>query len=410
MVITALDVGTTKVTCFIARREGQEDVRIIGIGHEVARGMKAGIVTDMAAAEDAIRRAVQRAERMAETRARDAYVSLSGGAPESRYTENVIALSGEEIDDSVIRRAFDELSPSLRSGDRDTIHAIPIQYELDGARGIRNPRGMSGRRLGVRLHAVSVAHGALRNLITCLRRVEIDLQAPVVAGYAAGLACLVEDELDLGVTVIDMGGGTTSLAVFAAGALVHAESFPIGGWHVTNDIARGLSTPITSAEQVKRLFASAIAGPRDAREMIELPQLGEDQPLTTVQVPRSLLVGIVRPRLEEIFELVRDRLESSGFANAAGRRVVITGGASQIEGIRELAGQVLEKQIRLARPLPIPGLAQSTTGPEYAVAAGLLIYAGKNHANPQPRRVRRELRRRPESRLGRLGHWLKENF
>ena len=410
MVITAIDVGTTKVTCFIARREGQEDLRIIGIGHEVARGLKAGIVTDMTAAEESIRRAVQRAERMAEVRAREAYVSLSGGAPESRYTENAISLGGEEIDDSVIQRAFDELAPNMRTGDRDTIHAIPIQYELDGARGIRNPRGMTGRRLGVRLHVVSVAHGALRNLITCMRRCELDVAAPVISGYAAGLACLVEDELDLGVTVIDMGGGTTSLAVFSGGALVHAESFPIGGWHVTNDIARGLSTPITSAEQVKKFYASATSGPRDAQLTIEVPQLGEGTPATSMQVSRSLLVGIVRPRLEEIFELVRDRLDSSGFADAAGRRVVITGGASQIEGIRELAGQVLEKQIRLARPLPIPGLAQSTTGPEYAVGAGLLVYAGKNQANPQPRRVRRDQRRRPETRLGRISHWLKENF
>ncbi len=410
MVITAIDVGTTKVTCFIARREAAEDVRIIGIGHEVARGMKAGIVTDMNAAEQAIRRSVERAERMAETRAREVYVSISGGAPESRYTESAISLGGQEIDDSVIQRAFDGLAPQVRTGDRDVIHAIPMQYEIDGARGIRNPRGMIGRRLGVKLHLVSVAHGALRNLITCLRRLELEVAAPVVAGYAAGLACLVEDELDLGVTVIDMGGGTTSLAVFAGGALVHAESFPIGGWHVTNDIARGLSTPITSAEQVKRLYASALSGPRDARELIEVPQLGEDMPAAGMQVPRALLVGIVRPRLEEIFELVRDRLDSSGFADAAGRRVVITGGASQIEGIRELAGQVLEKQIRLARPLPLPGLAYSTTGPEYATVSGLLIYAGRNQTSVQPRRVRRELKRRPEGRLGRISHWLKENF
>src|SRR3990172_8349259 len=141
MVITALDIGTTKVTCFIARREGASDVRILGIGHEGARGMKAGIVTDMIAAEDAIRRAVQRAERMAEVRAREVYVSLSGGGAESRYTDNAIALGGQEIDDSVIQRAFDELGPAMRSGDRTTIHAIPVQYELDGARGIRNPRG-----------------------------------------------------------------------------------------------------------------------------------------------------------------------------------------------------------------------------------------------------------------------------
>ncbi len=410
MVITAIDVGTTKVTCFIARREANSDLRIIGIGHEVSRGLKAGIVTDMNAAEQAIRRAVERAERMAETRAQEVYVSISGGAPESRYTEIAISLGGQEIDDSVIQRAFDGIAPEIRTGDRDVIHAIPMQYEIDGTRGIRNPRGMIGRRLGMKLHLVSVSHGALRNLITCLRRLEIEVAGPVVAGYASGLACLVEDELDLGVTVIDMGGGTTSLAIFSGGALVHAESFPIGGWHVTNDIARGLSTPIASAEQVKRLFASATSGPRDSRELIEVPQLGEDMPATGMQVPRALLVGIVRPRLEEIFELVRDRLDSSGFADVAGRRVVITGGASQIEGIRELASQVLEKQIRLARPLPIPGLAHSTTGPEYATVAGLLLYAGRNQASLQPRRVRRTLKRRPDGRLGRISHWLKENF
>lgn len=408
--IAALDVGTTKVSCFIARQDNADGLRIVGIGQEVAHGIKAGVVTDMGAAEDAIRRAVERAETMAETRISKVYVSLSGGAPASSGATVSLEVSGRAIDESDIQRAFDEARAADPAGEREIVHAVPTAYELDGSVGIRDPKGMYGDDLHIRLHLITVARGALRNLLTCINRCDLDMAAPVISGYASGLACLVEDEMDLGVTLVDMGGGTTSLAAFFGGALVHAETIPLGGCHVTNDVARGLSTPVASAERMKRLFGSSIGGPADDREMIEVPQLGESDPSSAGQISRSLLVGIVRPRVEEIFELVRDRIDSSGVGEAGGRRVVLTGGGSQLQGVRELAGQILEKQIRLARPLPIPGLPRLADGPECATCAGLLLYAERKHNEPTVRRHRGAAYGPVPGPIGRISQWLHDNF
>ena len=223
---------------------------------------------------------------------------------------------------------------------------------------------------------------------------------------------LVEDEKDLGVTVVDMGCGGTSLAAFAGGDMTWTATVPIGGAHVTNDIAHGLTTPVANAEHMKRLYASAIGGPADNREMIEVPQLGEPELISARQIPRSLLTGIVRPRLEETFELVRDYIDSSGAAGASSRRIVLTGGASQLQGVGELASEILEKQVRLARPLPIEGLAEAVAGPNCSTCAGLLIYATERHDDSQNRRPPREhaTPQQSEGALGRLSNWLRENF
>ncbi len=410
--IAALDVGTSKVTCFIAERDSQGELDIIGIGQDTARGLKAGTVTDMAAAVESIGTAVQRAESMADKRVHHVFVSVSGGAPQSAYAEISLDVSGRQIGNNDIQHAFDTANAGGAVEGREIVHAISTAYDLDGSRGIRNPKGMFGNELRVQLHMVSVAHGAFRNLISCISRCDLDLEAPVVSAYASGLACLVEDEKDLGVTLIDMGCGGTGLAIFMGGELIWTATAPIGGAHVTNDIAHGLTTPIASAEHMKRLYASAIGGPADSREMIEVPQLGEPELLSARQIPRSLLTGIVRPRLEETFELVRDYIESSGIAAASARRIVLTGGASQLQGVGDLAAEILEKQIRLARPLPIRGLAEAVAGPNCATCAGLLLYAAEHHDEPQ---IRRPLREHPTPQpaggaLGRIGQWLRANF
>ena len=213
----------------------------------------------------------------------------------------------------------------------------------------------------------------------------LELEALVVSPYAAGLSCLVEDEVGLGVTVIDMGGGTTTIGVFFDGNLVFADSVPVGGGHVTNDIARGLSTPIAHAERMKTLFGSAISASTDEREMIAVPQIGEEEEGHVNHVPKSLLVGIIAPRIEETFELVRDRLEESGFDKLAGRRVVLTGGACQLHGVRELAALILDKQVRIGRPMRVAGLAEATQGPAFSPTAGLLHFAMSERAeSPRP--------------------------
>ena len=406
--VTALDVGTTKICCFIARVEEGEKIRVVGIGHQVSGGLRAGVVVDMEAAEQAIRQAVDCAERMAGETIREVIVNLPGGYPASHTIGVEAAIAGREVNDADLRRVLEIGHEPPAGGDREVIHSIAVGYTIDGSRGIRDPRGMYGDRLGVNMHVITAAVGPKRNLAVCVERCHLSIESMVVSAYASGLACLVEDEKDLGVTLVDMGGGTTTIAVFLDGGLVHIDSVPVGGCHVTNDIARGLSTPTAHAERMKTLYGGALPSPADDREMIDVPQVGESDRLSANHIPRSMLTGIIRPRLEETFELVRERLRSSGFDRIAGRRVVLTGGASQLQGVRELAAQVLDKQVRIGRPLRISGLAEATGGPAFSTGAGLLDYGCRETGRAlQPLKS-------PEvaaaAGIAALGRWLKENF
>jgi cell division protein FtsA len=408
--IAALDVGTTKVACFIARVQDDGTPRIAGIGHQLARGMRNGAVVDMEELEHSIRAAVDAAEEMASERVRAVVVNLSGGAPNSANVKVEVAMNGHPVNEADIRRMLEHGRAHHESPDRELIHAIPVDYTIDGNEGIKDPRGMFGERLGVAIHVIAAANGPVRNLATVVNRCHLDIEARVVSPYAAGLACLVDDEKELGVTCIDMGGGTTSLAVFLGGQLVHTDVIPVGGAHVTNDIARGLSTPLGHAERMKTLYGSAIPSPSDDREVLKVPLVGEDEDGASNQVPRSMLIQIIQPRLEETFELVRSHLEQGGFDKVAGRRVVLTGGASQMQGVRDLAGLVLDKQVRLGRPVGLHGLPEATGGPAFSTCAGLIRYALAHAPAPSRGRSRADAGAGSGGGWGRIGQWLKRNF
>ena len=410
--IAALDIGTTKVACLVAQRDAEGTLTVVGSGQEVAAGMHAGRVVDMGQAEGAIRTAVHRAERMAGENVRSVFVGTSGGAPNSSFAEVEVDIGGREVVERDIQRAFDRLQLSDEGPERDILHAVPIDYALDGSPGIRDPRGMYGESLRVRLHIVSVANGGLRNLLGCVSHCDLQIAAPVAAAYASGLACLVSDEIDLGATCVDIGGGTTKLAIFGGGDLVWTETLPIGGDHVTNDIAQGLSTPIASAERMKRLHGSPADESADASESIEVPEIGPENGRsgTAHQVPRSMLTRIVRARMEEIFEFAGARIEASGLDKWSGNRVVISGGASQTSDLANLAGRILDKQVRLACPLSLPGLAQAVSGPEFATCAGLLVYAARKHAEPWAVPARDNAAGPFTNTLARLGQWLRGNL
>ncbi|HLJ64403.1 MAG TPA: cell division protein FtsA, partial [Stellaceae bacterium] len=348
-IAAAVDIGTSKVVCFLARLKDSEP-QVIGIGHQLARGVRNGLIVDIEAASQSILAAVHAAEQMAGETLAEVVVNLSGGFGASRLFKTEIALHGREVSDADMRRVLEMGLFQKDLPDREVIHSIPVGFSIDQSHGIRDPRGMFGQKLGVNMHVVTAGAAAARNLATCMGRCHLDIAALVVSPYASGLSSLVEDETELGVTVIDMGGGTTTIAVFFDGNLVFADTVPVGGNHVTNDIARGLSTPLNHAERIKTLFGSAISALSDERELITVPQIGDEDERETTQIPKSLLFGIISPRLEETFELVRDRLESSGFDKIAGKRVVLTGGACQLPGTRELAGLILDKQIRIGRP------------------------------------------------------------
>lgn len=378
-----------------------------GIGHHASKGIKAGAIVSMEDAQQSVIAAVYAAEQMAGEQIRDVYVNVGGGVLENGDLVLETPVGGA-VGDGELRKLYTDSRFREAAGDRAIVHTIPVGYKIDGSNGIRDPRGLSGRKLGVRIRTVSVQENAIANLTTCIGQCHLNTSGRVVSAYASGLACLVEDETDLGVVVIDMGGGTTSLAVFFDGALAYADCVPVGGQHVTNDIARGLSTPLGHAERLKTLHGGALPSPTDERDIIDAPQIGEEEDGAVNRVPKSFIVSIIAPRLEETFELVRAKLDSSGVDKLAGRRVVLTGGASQLTGVCELASQILDKQVRLGRPMRIAGLAEATGGPAFSTAAGLLSYAADDRGEIRPAGA--GIMKSYGGPFGRLGGWLREHF
>jgi cell division protein FtsA len=405
--ISAIDVGSTKVCCFIARVEDHDSLQIIGTGHQISHGVRAGSIVDMEAAAAAIGNAVNSAEQMAGETIRDVITNLSAVHAASHNVEIEVAIDGHQVSDLDMRRALAQAYQVEKPGETELIHALPTGYSIDGNKGIDDPRGMYGQMLGVSMHAVTANASACRNLAGCVATSHLQPGPLCVSPYASGLACLVEDEMRLGCTLIEMGGGTTEIAVFMGGNLVHVDSVPVGGGHVTNDIARGLTTTIAHAERIKTLYGSAISSVKDDRELIDVPQMGEEHASEGHHIPRSLLVGIIQPRMEETFEMVRALLEQSGFGQAAGRRVVLSGGASQLPGARDLAQLILDKQVRVGRPQYVAGLPDTGGGTSFATASGLLI-----HALRDGRDVAGISTQNPDGNglWNRVGQWLKENL
>ena len=407
--VAALDVGTTKVCCLIARTGGDQGPRIVGIGHQVSKGLRNGTIVDLDQAETSIRATVEAAEQMAGENIHEVVVNLSGGKPKSRLVAYEVAIGGHEIGDGDIRRILDPANLAQeKPEERELLHRIPMGYGVDGNRGIADPRGMYGERLGVNMHVVTALRGPMRNLESVIRRCHLGVEHVVVSPYAAALGVLSEEEKALGVTCIDMGGGATSVAVFFDGELVHTDVLPLGGAHVTKDIARGLVTPLNHAERLKTLYGNAMTSANDDRQLIQVPSVGEEETPEAHTVPRSVLIGIVKPRMEEIFELVRDRLKEAGFDQVAGRGLVLTGGASQLPGVRELADAILDKQARFGRPLAMDGMAEAAAGPTFAACAGLLQYGLGHRAEETGAEMPQSAE--PQGRFGRIGQWLRENF
>ena len=369
-----LDVGSNKVVCLIGRVDADGQVRVLGMGHTQSRGVRAGGITDLDAAEACIRAAVGDAEKMADHRLRAVTVGLTCGHPESRLFSLQWPVGNRAVTEADVRRLVQEGRNRAVCDGRDTIHALPLAFAVDDTQGVADPRGLHCNILSARLHVVDAGSTALRNLQLTLERCELDLAELVSAPMASGLSTLVEDERQLGATCIDMGGGATGLAVFSEGQLLHTAQLAVGGGHVTNDVARLLSTPVADAERLKTVYGNAEASPDDEREILSMPLVGEEDH-DLQRVPRSRLVAIIKPRLEETFELVRDRLDSTGLAREAGTRVVLTGGASQLVGARVMAGRILNRQVRLGRPAGLRGLPDRASGPAFATAAGLLTWA-----------------------------------
>lgn len=385
-------------------------LRVLGVGHQASRGVKSGTIVDVDDAERAIRLAVDAAERMAQHTISQVWVNMSGGRAASTAHSGEIKTPNGTVTETELDLVVREALESIRPGRRAILHVAPVQYRLDGAKGIKSPLGMFGETLGVDLNVVTCEPAHLHNLALAISRCHLAVAGTVITPYAAAKSVLAEDEKALGVTLVDMGSATTGIAVFHDGNLVHSSIVPIGGQHITNDIARGLSTTVAHAERMKTLWGSAIASLIDERETVAVPLLGERGVDTIHQVPRSMLTGIIRPRLEETFELVRDQLENCGFAHLAGRRVVLTGGASQLNGVRDVAAQWLDRQVRLGAPAPLQGAPDSVRAPGFAVAAGLLVHALKPDAlrTLQAREVGET--RQQHGYFRKVGRWIADSF
>jgi cell division protein FtsA len=418
--VAALDIGTSKIVCMIARLEPQapqdalhrrsHGVRVLAFSHIAAGGMKAGSVVDLDEAEVMVRQAIDLAESQAGVQLESVVVSLSGGRLDSeRFIADIDLANGVVTDAEMARVLAAASRHSVRDG-RAVLHSLPIGYALDAATGIREPRGMLGHRFGVDMHMVTADVATVRNLILTIERTHLSVEAMAAAPYVAALASLADDEADLGTATIDMGAGTTTLAVFSGGRFVHADGFALGGHHVTMDLARGLNTRIADAERIKAIYGSVLAGGSDERDMITVPPVGEDDREPPQFVSRAQLVRIIKPRVEEMLEMLRDRLAASPFAAEPRGRIVLTGGASQLAGIADLAARMLGRPVRIGRPLGIAGLPDAAKGPAFAVAAGLLVYPQAAHLEHFEPRKTRALMTGTGGYMARVGQWLRESF
>ncbi len=408
--IAALDIGSSKVSCFIGQQHDDGSIEILGVGHQLAKGIKAGQVTDVGEAVESIVAAVHAAERMAEENIEHVFVCVNGAHVQSRSVSVELGIASEGVSDQDIVDLINEGCDSIASEEHSILHCFPLQYYVDDSKGLRDPRGMLGEFVGAELHILTAKQSVLTNLAQCLGRCHLNVAGYVVAPHAAALACLEKDEREMGVTLIDMGGGLTSICVFVDGRNIFSDTIAIGGKHVTSDIAHGLSTSQQNAERIKTLHGSAYGDAKDDEVMIDVPQLGDDDDDSDpTQLPRSALVGIIRPRMEELFEMVRGRLEAAGVDNAAGRRCVLTGGASQLRGAGELASKLLNKQIRKAKPRAIQGLPDAVSGPAFSVVSGLMVFTAEHNWEDELMAEARSggsLKRMKEF----VKRWLKANF
>lgn len=410
----ALDIGSCNTVCFIGRIIDDEGTfEIVGVGHKPSKGVKNGVIIDLEQAEGVIRQSVHAAENMAAEvmrgyPLRDVVLSVPGVHLRSFGHSVSVNIGGHDVTDNDVRRALAKAQEKESGETLELIHTIPTFFRVDGQSGIRDPRGMYADELNVDVHLVSGDSAALRNMASSVERSHLDISALCSASYAAGLSSMVDDEIDLGCTVIDIGAGVTSFSVFHSGYMIYCDAVPMGGTHVTNDIARGLTTTKAEAERLKIHYGCAVASQSDEGEMIEVARLGEDQDFSKPNyVPRSYLVGIIQPRLEEIFEHVRAKLKDSSLERVLSRRVVLTGGSSQIPGIRKFAEHVLDKQVRLGRPIRLNGLPDAVSGPEFSTVAGLLAYAAE-HVDEMPAEIIAKVQ--SDSIIEQVKLWLKENW
>ena len=422
-VVAILDIGSSKIACLVLRFDGperrrdadgvgsmagQSQFRIIGAATTRSRGVRFGEIHVMSETERAIRTAVQAAQKMANVRVDHVIACFSGAEPRSYGLAGEIELADSVVTEQDVARVLASCDmPDIGPG-REVLHAQPVNFALDHRSGLGDPRGQIGNRLACDMHLLSVEASVVQNLFYCIKRCDLELAGIAYSAYVSGVSSLVEDEQELGAACIDMGGGSTGISIFIKKHMIYADSVRMGGDHITSDIAKGLQVPMAVAERIKTKHGDVHATGKDDREMIDIGGDSGDWEKDRRQVSRTELIGIMRPRVEEILEEARVRLDAAGFEHLPSQQIVLTGGGSQIPGLAHLATRILGQRVRLGRPLRIQGLPQAVTGPAFSSAVGLCLFA--THPQDEWWDFDIPAEKYPARSLKRAFKWFKDNW
>ena len=402
--IVGLDIGTSKIVAIVAEVTGERRLNIIGLGAQPSRGLKKGVVVNIEATMASIQRVLEEAELMADCAITEVYTGIGGGHIRSLNSSGMVAIKEKEVTQADIDRVVETAKAIAIPNDQQILHILPQEFIIDGQEDVREPLGMSGVRLEVKVHIVTGAVSALENITKCVRRCGLKVQDVMLQPLASALAVLNDDEKELGVCLMDVGGGTTDLAVFTGGAIRHTAVIPIAGDQVTNDIAMTLRTPTKDAEELKLRHGCALRQLADANDIIEVPGVGERGPR---KLSRQMLAEVIEPRIEELYSLAHAELRRSGFEELLSSGIVLTGGSALLAGMVELGEEVFHLPVRIGVPAYVGGLADVVRSPRYATAVGLLL-DGREHF------LRAELLRTQGGGLnnvaGRMKQWFKANF
>jgi cell division protein FtsA len=374
--IVGLDIGTSKVVAIVGEITSDRQIEVIGIGSHPSRGLKKGVVVNIESTVQSIQRAVEEAELMAGCEIHAVYAGIAGSHVRSLNSHGIVAIRNKEVTAEDVERVIDAARAVAIPADQKILHILPQEFIIDNQEGIREPVSMSGVRLEAKVHIVTGAESAAQNIVKCVQRCGLVVEDVVLEQLASSYAVLTDDEKELGVCLVDIGGGTTDIAVFSGGAIRHTAVIPIAGDQVTNDIAVSLRTPTHYAEEIKMKFACALSQLANSDETIEVPSVGDRPPR---RLARQTLAEVVEPRYEELFGLIREELRRSGFEEVIAAGVVLTGGSSKMEGAIELAEEVFHMPVRLGIPQHVTGLVEVVRNPIHATGTGLLLYGLENY-------------------------------
>lgn len=369
-----LDIGTSKIVAIVGRSSEDGRIDIVGIGSHPSRGLKRGVVVNIETTVNAIQRAIEEAELMAGCQIHSVYAGIAGSHVRSMNSHGIVAVRDREVVQADIDRVIDAAQAVAIPADQKVLHILPQEYVIDSQEGIKEPLGMSGVRLEAKVHLVTCAVNAAQNIEKCVQKCNLEVDDIILEQLASSYAVLTDDEKELGVCMVDVGGGTTDIAIFTGGSIRHTAVIPIAGDQVTNDIAMALRTPTQNAEEIKIKYACALTQLAGAEETIKVPSVGDRPPR---DLSRQALAEVVEPRYEELFTLIQSELRRSGFEELIAAGIVLTGGTSKMEGVVDLAEEIFHMPVRLASPHGVTGLADVVNNPMYSTGVGLLMYGLK---------------------------------